>query len=88
MQWQLLNHYGINGIFFYSGILLNCVLRSKLLNNMLVTCSSVNLNFFQSHLAHFDNSVVLPLLVFKTVGFMLSVFFLHFKQQDVLYLRF
>ena len=55
---------------------------------MLATCSSVNLNFFQSHLAHFDNSVVLPLLVFKTVVFMLSVFFVHFKQQDVLYLRF
>ena len=32
------------------------------------------------HIAHFSNIIILPLLVFETLGFILFVFFLHFKQ--------
>ena len=36
----------------------------------------INLNFSLPHIAHFDNSIALSLIVSKTLGFMLSVFFL------------
>ena len=65
-----------------NGILLNGVSRSKLLSIPLVFCFLINLDFLLPHIAHFDTSIVLPLLVFQTFGFILSVFFLHFKQQD------
>ena len=47
------------------GILFNDVLILKLLNNPFACCSLIN----------FDKIIVLPLLVFETFGFMLSVFF-------------
>ena len=49
----------------------------------------MNLDFSLSHIAHFDNSIVIFLLVFETLGFLFSVFILHFKQYDgiALYLR-
>ena len=54
--------------------------------------SLLNFDFVLSHIAHFDKSAILPLfvlttwivtgvLIFKTI-FLLSVFFLHFKQFD------
>ena len=55
-------------------------LRPKLLNNPLASCVLLNLDFLLPHIVHFDNIIVLPLLVFEILGFMLSVFFLHFKQ--------
>ena len=55
-------------------------LRPKLLNDPLASCVLLNLDFLLPHIVHFDNIIVLPLLVFETLGFMLSVFFLHFKQ--------
>ena len=54
----------------------------KLLNNPFACCSLRNFDFLLPHIAHFDKIIVLPLVVFKTFGFMLSVFFLHFKQYD------
>ena len=68
---------------------LNGVLRPKLLNVPLVSCLLTNLDFLLLHAAHFHNSIVLPLLVFKTLEFMSSVFCLHFRQYDsiVSYLR-
>ena len=41
---------------------------------------NVFLDFLLPHIAHFDNSIVLPSQVFETFGFMFSVFLLHFKQ--------
>ena len=58
-----------------NGILLNGVLRPKLLNNALAYCFLINLDFLLPHILHFDNSIVLLLLVGETLGFMLSVFF-------------
>ena len=55
-------------------------LRPKLLNNPFASCVLLNLDFLLPHIVHFDNIIVLPLLVFETLGFMLSVFFLRFKQ--------
>ena len=61
-----------------NGILLNGVLRPKLLNNALASCFLINLDFLLPHILHFDNSIVLLLLVGETLGFMLSVFFFFF----------
>ena len=47
--------------------------------NFLIT-HLTNLDFLLSHMTHFDNSIVLPLLVFQTFGFVLSVSFLKFKE--------
>ena len=46
----------------------------------------MNLDFLLPHIAHFHNTIVLPLLVFETLGFMFSVFFLHFKQYDFIFI--
>ena len=56
-------------------ILLNGVLITKLVNNPLSSCSLKSLEFLLQHIAHFDNSTALPLLVFKILWFMLSVSF-------------
>ena len=71
-------------------ILFNGVLRLKLLNILFASCSFKNLNFLLLHIAHFDNKIVLPLLIFKTLGFILSVFFytLNNKMAFFLYLKF
>ena len=47
----------------------------KLLNNPFACCSLINFYFLLPHIAHFDKIIALPLVVFKTLGFMLSVFF-------------
>ena len=53
----------------------NGVLTPKLLNNPFASCSLINHDFLLPHIAHFDGSIVLQLLVFETHGFILSVFF-------------
>ena len=58
-----------------NGILLNSVLRPKLLNSPLASCFLINLDFLVLHIAHFDNIIVLPLVVFETLGLMFSVYF-------------
>ena len=71
-------------------ILIDGVLVPKLLNNPLAFGSLININFLLPHTAHFNNNIVLPLVVLETLGFRLYVYFLHFKQYGsiVLYLRF
>ena len=72
-----------NKISESKGTLLNDDLRSKLRNIPFAACFyKKNLGFLAPHIAHFDNNIVLPLLVFETLRFMFSVFFLHFKQYD------
>ena len=56
-------------------ILFNGVLIPKLLNNPFACCSLINFDFLLPHIAHVDKITVLPLVVFETLGFMLSVFF-------------
>ena len=63
------NYHHINGIF------LNGVLRPKILNTPLATCFLINLHFLVPFSTHFDNNIVLLLLVFETLGFMFSVIF-------------
>ena len=41
----------------------------------LSSCFLINLDFLQPNVAHFDNNIVLQLLVFETLGFMFPVFF-------------
>ena len=57
-----------------NGILLNGILRPKLFNILFPSRSFINLDFLLSHKAHFDNNIVLPLLVFETLRFILYLF--------------
>ena len=68
-------YYPIIGILFTNSIFI-----PKLLNNTLASCSLINFDFLQPQTAQFDESIVLPFFVFTTFGFLISVFFLHFKQ--------
>ena len=63
-----------------NGILLNGVLKLKLLNNPFASCSFINLDFLLLHTAHFDNNIDLPFLFSKTFQPTFCVFFLLFKQ--------
>ena len=65
-------------------VLLNGVLRLKLLNIPLASCSFINLDFLQPHILHFDNNI-LPSLVFETFVFMLSVFFYPLDNKITLF---
>ena len=56
------------------------VFSPRLHNDPIASCSLINFNFLQSHTEHFDKSIILPFFVFATFGFLLSVFFIHFKQ--------
>ena len=58
-----------------NGILLNGVLRSKLLNIPFAACSFIILDFLLQHIVHFDDNIVLSFSVFKTFEFTFSVFF-------------
>ena len=44
----------------------------------------INLDFLLPHFAHFDNIIVLPVLLLETLGFMFLVFFL---QYDFIFVR-
>ena len=61
-----------------NGILLNGVLRPKLLNIYSASCSFITFDFSLPHTAHFDDNIVLPVLVFNTLG---STFFVFFFSQ-------
>ena len=56
-------------------ILLNGILRPKLLSIPFASCFFINLDFLLLHTAHFDDSIVLSFLVFKTFE---STFFVSF----------
>ena len=59
-------------------------LRPKLLNILLASFFLINLDFLVPHIAQLDNSIVLVLLVFKTRGFMFSVFFYTLNKMIAL----
>ena len=50
--------------------------------NLLASCSLINLNFLESHTAHFDKTITSPLFAFGTLGLLPSFCSLHFKQND------
>ena len=59
-----------------SGILLNGVLRHRLLNKSLDSCSFKNRDFLLPHAANFYSNIVLPFFVFITFELRrLSIFF-------------
>ena len=51
----------------------------------LASCFLINFDFLLLHITYLDNIIALPLLVFETLGFMLSVF-LFVLYSVVLYL--
>ena len=67
------------------GILLNGVLIPRLLNHTFAFCFLINFDFLVPDITHFDNSIVLSLLVFEILGLMFSVFCSHFKQMIALF---
>ena len=56
-------------------ILSSGVLGPELLKLPLASCFLINLDLLLPHIGHFDNIILLPLLVLETLGFILSVFF-------------
>ena len=72
--------YNQNKISVNNITLVNGVLITKLLNIPFSSLFLINLDFLPSNSIHFDNNSVLPLLFYKTLGFMFSISFLHFKQ--------
>ena len=56
-------------------MLLNGVLRPRLLNIPFASRSFINPNFLVPHISQFDNIIALPLLVLEFFLFMFSVFF-------------
>ena len=69
-----------------NGILLNDILRPKLLSILFASCPFINLYVLLPHAAHFDNNIDLRFLVFITFEFTFSISFLQFKQYvDMFY---
>ena len=62
------------------GILLKGAFVPKLLNSLLASSSLIHFHFLLSHTSHFDKSTILSFFVLTTFWFLLSVFFLLFKQ--------
>ena len=58
-----------------NGILLNGVLRSRLLNNPFTSCSFINHDFLLPHAAHFDTNIVLLFFVLIVFEFTFFVSF-------------
>ena len=61
-------------------VLLLSALQPKLLNNWLASSYLINLDFLLLQTTHAHKSIILPLLVLETLGFIFSLSFLHFKQ--------
>ena len=66
-----------------NGILLNGVLKLKLLNNPFASCSFINLDFLLPHTAHFDNNIDLPFLFSKTFQPTFCVFFCFLNNMSI-----
>ena len=63
----------------------NGVLTPNLLNIPFASCFLFIVDFLLPLIAHFDNSIILPLLVFKVLGFMFLVFFYTFNNKMTLF---
>ena len=76
-------------MLFNNVVLLNGVLIPEILNNPLAFWFLTDLAFLLPHMVHFEDDIVLKLLVFVSLGFVLFVFFFHIKQYNniILYLR-
>ena len=61
-------------------ILLKGVFNPEPLHNPLASCCFINLDSLLLHTAHFDESIGFSLFVFAASRFLLSAFFLCFKQ--------
>ena len=59
--------------------------RTKLHNIPFASCSFISLDFLVPQIAYLDNNIVLPLLVFETFGFLLSVIFYSLNNKITLF---
>ena len=53
---------------------------ANLLINLLASYTLISFDFLPSQTAHFDKTIILQFLGFRTFGFLVSVLLLHFKQ--------
>ena len=60
---------------FHPVLVLNGFLTPKLLNSPFASWFLINLDFLLPHIVHFDNIIVLPLLVFEIIGIMFIYLF-------------
>ena len=74
-----------NKISSNNGILLNEILRTNLLNFPFASSLFKNLGFSLSHIPHFHDRIVLPILILKTLGFMCFVFFYTLNNKMILF---
>ena len=78
--------FGINvspankNIFIISFILPSIGILPTIISSPFASCSLINFDFLLIHSSHSDKSIILPFLVLKTSGVLLSDFPLHFKQ--------
>ena len=63
--------------------MLKGVLNPSCHNNPLAPCSVINLHLLLLHSWHLDEIIIFPFLVSETSGFLISIFFLHFKQNEI-----
>ena len=68
-----------------NGILFDGVFRLKLFHIPFTSCFLIYFDFLLPHIAHSDNIIVLPLLVFETLGFILSVLFYTLNNKMTLF---
>ena len=66
-----------------NGILSSPVLKPRLVNIPFASCFLINLHFLLPHIAHFENFIVLPLLVFETTGLMFSVYSFYTSNNNM-----
>ena len=78
------SNLSINTFFSY-GTLLNVFLIPKLLNIPFASYFLINRYFLAAHIENFDNNIVLPLLVFESLGFMLLYFFCTLSNKMILF---
>ena len=71
-----------------NGILFNGVLRPKVLNISLASCSFINFDFLLLYKAHFDDNVVFPflVLVFNTFQLPFSVGFFTLNNMSTCFI--
>ena len=70
--------YSENTISHDNGTLLKRVLNPNWLHSPISYCCLINLDILPLHTARFGKSIIFPLLVFVTLEFLLSLFFLLF----------
>ena len=66
------------------GVLLKDIFDPKLLNNLLVSCRLINLDFLLSYIANVDIAISFLLFVFEALGFLLAIWFFFYISNNTI----